>query len=257
MKTFAFCLFTFALAAFAPPIPVGFFAAPPPAAGGSSLVSSNSLQSYLKFENNLADSFGDDWTDNNGISFGAGKIGQALVTTREDSSDPCAPVPAKYISHGDDTRFDLTANFTISLWVWNADTSVDAWIVSKTSDPGADGFNLIQLGSSTFVVYVGNAGLHQRTAATFGSTPQAEWCHVVMQLSGTDLRIKVNNGAWDTTTAASCSNSAAGINVGASFAGDSALTGYIDGLSFWKRVLSDAEITQIYNTGSKARPQLP
>lgn len=223
----------------------------------ASLVSSNSLQSYLKFENDINDEFGDAWTDNGGITWNVGKIGQALQTTREDNSDPCNPIPAKYISHADNTRFNLTTNFTISVWVYNADTSYDSWIFSKTTDAVADGFYLVQLGGSHFRANVGNVIAFEVGATTFGNTTNETWCHVVMQLSGTNLRIKVNNGAWDTTALASCATSSAGINIGASYAADAALTGYIDGASFWKRVLTDDEITQLYNAGNKARPQLP
>lgn len=220
----------------------------------SGLVSSNSLQSYLKLDDDLNDVFGDSWTDN-AISYGAGKINNAVITTREVVDPPEAP---KYISHGTNTRFDLTSDWTISLWVYNQNVSVESYILCKTTDPSNNGYTLVQLGGSTFALLTGNSGLSQVGSTNFGITPQDTWCHVVIQnVSGSTIKIKVNDGSWDSAASSTSASNAADIVIGCSFAQDAGLTGMIDGVSIWKRVLTDAEITKLWNLGNKARPQLP
>jgi len=232
---------------------VGVLAALTRPAAGSSLVSSNSLQSYLKLDGNLNDEFGDAFTDNIGtVSYGAAKINNGAAFSWP------YPDPGTYASHSSDTRFDLQGNWTISVWVNLSDVSIDSYIISK--DTSGNGYFLVyQAASTNFQMYSKTSGgsLEWVTSAE-APLSTATWYHVVAQLTGTTLRIKVNNGSWTTqTVGGDTQTNSDQIAIGNSADGANGCNASVDGVSIWKRVLSDGEITQIYNGGNKARPQLP
>lgn len=234
---------------------VGVLAALTQRQAGSSLVSSNNYTSYLKFEDDLADSYGDAWSDNNTVTWNSGKIGQALQTTRENDPDP-----AKYISHGDNSRFNLEAtDFTIAFWVNNSDVAVDSWLVQKTSPP-TTGFYIVQIASGGVRFVVCDGAEH---TVESGSTSSSTWYFVVAQrtVSSGQIRIRTGTGStlgsWTTTGTSGFDANADAITIGASYNADSALTGMIDGFQITKRLLSEDDITKLFNSGNKARPQLP
>ena len=162
----------------------------------SGIVSSNSLQSYLKFENNLNDEFGDSFTDNNGVTYVSAPINQAMVGSQPDYSDPCSPIPPVYASHSSSPRFELSSSWTICCWVRITDNSLDSFIIAKSD--GGSGYFIVMQGGNAYQVYAHNGtSLESVTASTFGLPPNDEYHFVTAQKTATKLRIKVDAGAWD------------------------------------------------------------
>jgi len=94
----------------------------------------------------------------------------------------------------------------------------------------------------------------EATANNLGTPSTATWYFVVAwhDASANTINIQVNNGTADSashTTGVRDGNG--GYSIGAFGAGPSAyFDGLIDSVSFWKRVLTSAERTQLYNAGS-------
>lgn len=223
----------------------------------SGIVSSNSLQSYLKFENNLNDEFGDSFTDNNGVTYVSAPINQAMVGSQPDYSDPCSPIPPVYASHSSSPRFELSSSWTICCWVRITDNSLDSFIIAKSD--GGSGYFIVMQGGNAYQVYAHNGtSLESVTASTFGLPPNDEYHFVTAQKTATKLRIKVDAGAWDEISETNpTSVSGLQINIGASLDLNNGASGSIGALSIWKRELSDSEISRLYNGGAGALPQLP
>lgn len=243
-----------AMAAFAPPIPVGVFAGK--ATVSSGIVSSNSMLSYQKFQDNLLDSFQSGWSDNNGISFSSGVIGQAVITTREDNSDPCNPIPAKFVSHG---NFSLGSTWTITMWAYFNDVGSSMWMIEKSTD-NTDGFILLMESGASFDFYI--TGTYKLSSSV--TVDAGKWYFIVIKQSGTTQSMKVNNGSWETLSNAGYTDAAVSWKIGASFADDSGANAVFDEVSIFNRELTDQEITLLVGdfnfgtqTGTPVRPQLP
>jgi len=89
-------------------------------------------------------------------------------------------------------------------------------------------------------------------AISIASSLQA-WEFFVIRWNGSEISISKNNGTPSTALAASIMSwtdggSAASLKVGSHSV--LSVDFYIDSMSFWHRSLSDAEITQLYNSGN-------
>jgi hypothetical protein len=92
-------------------------------------------------------------------------------------------------------------------------------------------------------------------ANTLGSPSLSTWYFVVCwhNQAAATINICVNDGAVDSAArTAAISDTAAGFIIGADGFNttNAPVDGRIDEVGFWKRVLSAAEITELYNSGS-------
>jgi hypothetical protein len=202
-----------------------------------------------------------DFTDNNTVTSGTGKIGTAADFERSTS---------EYLSITDGTQSGLeptATSFSINLWA-NPESFADGnWhgLFSK-QDTGSAGKGTYSMGiirdgvnyEILFSVY-GSAGGGTEFGTAEGITAPslATWAMYTFtyDISTGEKKIYINATLEDTEASGptTLSDSAAAVRVGWRNipSGDDGWDGLIDEVSFWNgRVLSQAEITDIYNAGS-------
>lgn len=162
--------------------------------------------------------------------------------------------------------FSVADNATLSMG--NIDFTICAWL--KFESKGANAVMIIKGTSSegeyvleyltsidrirlTLVPGGGWSGLDSAVADTLGSPSTGVWYFVVgWYNAATDvISISVNDGAVDTKAgyAGGAADKAADFAIGG-YASGSYFDGLMQGVGLWKRILTSAEITELYNSGS-------
>jgi len=166
---------------------------------------------------------------------------------------------------GDTEYFNIADNadlstgdidFTITVWV-NLESRLSYMgIVTKWSTDGNREYALAYNTSQGFYFFVTTNGFSatsaQVQATTFGNPSAGVWCFVVVWHDATanTLNICVNDGTVDSVShSGGVANSAGPFQIGAQ-GGGSYFDGMIDEVGLWKRVLTSAEITALYNGGA-------
>lgn len=211
----------------------------------------DNLVAYYSLEN-VNDALGlNNLTNNNTATFVAGKVGNAANFVLASS---------QYLSHADTATLDMgDIDFTITAWVYLATkpgSSMQA--VTKNNATGNQRGYQITWSTATdrFVAFISSDGTSTNqtslTASNFGAPATTTYYFLALRYNAaTDtLSISVNDGTPNTASHAggAFANTAQfqiGANVGAS-----TWNGRIDEVGIWKRLLSDAEITDLYNGGS-------
>ncbi len=170
----------------------------------------------------------------------------------------------EYLSHADDA--DLTTgdiDFTWTGWVW-LDSKPSGYTAAVTKWDGVNSQNEYALyfseGDDRFTFLVSSDGTDaanvQVFANSFGSPSTGTWYFIACWHDATanTINIQVNDGTIDTTnTSAGVFSGTAALHFGADNNGATAASfwdGRIDSVSFWKRVLTSGERTQLYNGGA-------
>lgn len=181
---------------------------------------------------------GNDLT-NSGASWVAGLIGQAadLEMTEND-----------YLSRASTADINLgDEDFTIQYWIraesWNA---LNSNVVDKLS--GTTGYSSYVSAAGVPILYL-NSGAR----ATWGAAlSTGVWYQVIAwhDAAGNQAGIVVNAGTPVTGAyAGGVTGHAGALNVGRYSGGLANVDGLLDMVAIWKRVLSGAERTQLYNGG--------
>lgn len=213
--------------------------------------STTSLQGYWRLDESSGtrnDSFGTNHlTDINTVGSTTGKIGTCgqFVNTN-----------AEYLSIADNAALSLGASdMTITAWVYlDSKSGGPHCIVSKYQsgtneyllylDGGLDRFRLLVYTSGSLVWVTGN---------TFGAPALSTWYFVVatLTLSTVTGRLSVNNGTMDSASGSGTPNDSTwAFTIGSHASNGERWDGRIDEVSFWKRVLTAGEITDLYNGGA-------
>jgi len=191
---------------------------------------------------------GNDLTDHNTVDVSGGVVGSCAQFVTANS---------EYLSRASNASLQTgDIDYSFVAWVKRL-AGGDQYYLSKTGATegeyflyyfdGSERFRFIAFGPS----YGDIGGLAQ--ADTFGATSGNTWymlfcCHDSVN---NVTKISVNAGAMDstpTTGAAAATNDA--FEMGARTIVTGYMTGNIDQVGFWKRVLSPAEVTQLYNGGA-------
>jgi len=198
------------------------------------------LISYWKFDEEDTSGTGtiyDELGTNNGTNAGAsnttGKIVYAYNFTNDYIELPFATI---------------TLPYTITLWAWldNVNENMAAF-----ADHDAT--------TNDFLLYVGKAtALYQEKSGQPNmnlagpSMPAGQWIFVAITYSGTVGKMYINGSEVDnsTVTHASPIGNTANFRIGKSPSGIYPVYGIIDEVGLWNRVLTSAEITQLYNNGN-------
>lgn len=195
---------------------------------------------------------GNNLTDNNTVTQAAGKIGNAAQFTRANS---------EYLSREDNA--DLTMgdiDFTFAAWFYLDSKPVGAAqaILSKYSGGGQDCYELYYWETPDRLrLLVSSTGANQVevVAAAFGSPALSTWHLVVAwhDAANDTINIQVDDGAVNSVAhALGVFAGNAQFRIGAvQFGGGSHFwDGRIDAAHIWKRVLTAAERTELYNAGN-------
>jgi hypothetical protein len=177
------------------------------------------------------------------IGSASGKIGNAAVFASADGT-----------SLFNENRADLSTgdvDFTIAAWVY-LDTTKDIQLFVSKSSPAEYSLEYVggHIQGVKFHVHDG-LSFHSLHARSFGTPSPKTWFLVVAWHDATrnTLNIQINNGPFDKTPYSSGLNHGAGtFSIGGGFSAWHP-DGRIDGVGFWKRLLSPAERTHLYNVG--------
>lgn len=194
---------------------------------------------------------GNDLTDNATVTQNPGKVGNAAQFTLANS---------EWLSHVSNASLQFgDIDYTFTAWVY-LDTKPEATnqnIMGKNNgtaeqwlfynnDAGEDRFR--------FVIYNGvGTVVADQTASAFGSPSTATWYFAVgwFDSVGGNIFISINNGTVNSSakTGTPGTNSVT-FGVGAKDAAATPFSGRIDQVAIWKRVLTAAERTWLYNSGN-------
>jgi hypothetical protein len=156
------------------------------------------------------------------------------------------------------------SSFTVCCWAWlRSKTSYRGFITKDDISSGRE-FNIAYIASegaildkivfNVFNLAVGTGGA-SAIASTFGSPPTEQWIFVVGQYDSVNnlAYISANNGAKNSVSTAGISVGAgnADFTIGSWSGGVFSLTndGGVKQAGLWKRLLTDDEITLLYNNG--------
>lgn len=182
-------------------------------------------------------------TDHGTITFAAGKIGNGAVFNGTTQ-------------YGTNATLDLTSSdFTVCGWVKFA-ANQNTYIATQMK--GALG-NRWQLFIDTDESLKFSVIATSSPETTTGPLAADTWHFFAVTWNNTTgvQRIKANGGAWVTEAASGPMNTGgttAVFAVGANEAGAAKLDGMLDGMRIYDRVLSDDEVTAIYNGGTGLEP---
>jgi hypothetical protein len=189
--------------------------------------------------------------DNNTVTQAAGKVGNCAVFTQANNES---------LSIADNAALSMGVNqsFTIAMWV--KQTSLDAGVlVGKSGGVSGNGEFEIRSVSSCFRLRTwsgaGFSGLSEVNDSADGAPTTGVWYFVVAGYDDVLDQLFISRNAGTVYTTGSVTSGAfdndgtfalgALGNIGSGF-----LDGSIDQAGVWKRVLTPAEITQLYNAGA-------
>jgi hypothetical protein len=191
-----------------------------------------------------------DLTDNNTVGAATGKV---------SGGRDFEVANTEYFSCADNATISMgDIDFTIAFWVQFESIGMRQMLVAKDQDTSREYRVTLRDGAAgdslTFLVHNGGSGGGVE-ATTFGAVSTATWYFVVAQHDSVNnlLKISVNDGTMDTSAySAGVGDGAADFNIGRrSYPGFADhFDGILDEIGIWKRMLSSAEITELYNAGS-------
>lgn len=190
---------------------------------------------------------GNDLTNNNNVSQAAGKIGNASQFVAASNQS---------LTRADNASLSTgNIDFTLAFWVW-FDTVADSGLMSKEEDSTHREFRLDVLAASGLRFITFNAAgsvVGVQSATTFGVPGTGVWIFVVAwhDSVGATVNIQVNNGTVDSAaTTGVPSDTVSTFSLGTFQGGGGKHNGRMDAAGFWKRTLTVAERTALYNNGA-------
>lgn len=199
----------------------------------------------------LADSAGaNTLTNNNAATFSTGQIGDAVYLNGA-SSQFLSIASNSAVQTGD-------VDFTIAGWVYLSTGNSELIVAKRGAGAGTSEYALYyDNGTSriTALVFRATDSAVSRTAATFGAPSANTWyCFIFWHDATADtLNISINDGATDSvaTTGALQAASTGLFTIGKQDigGGELYLTGRVDDVNIWKRVLTAGERTRFYAAG--------
>lgn len=141
---------------------------------------------------------------------------------------------------------------TMVAWVYLESLAALQFVVCKTlAGAAASNEYLLRINNSTskFDFIVSNGAANQ-SVATVATIAVNSWYFVTCYYDGTNIGISLNNAAFATSAFSSdITDGTQNFRFGAGGAGSSPYTGHLDCVGIWKRVLTVAELTTLYNGG--------
>ena len=194
-----------------------------------------------------------DLSDINTVTQAAGKLGNA-------ASYDVANIERLDGGTGSPVNFSGNQDFTLAAWVYVSSTASDRVIASKDSSAGFRGYSMHYSNSpDRFRFIVSNDGTATTAldADNLGAVSTGTWYYVVAwhDADADTINIQVDDGTADSTAHSTGVNNPSGIKFtvgGIHNAGN--YHGRIDEVGVWNRVLTSAERTELYNSGTGEDP---
>lgn len=148
-----------------------------------------------------------------------------------------------------------SANFTLSASIWSSLVGTDpwsfqGWFYFNSWTTGAANPFVINSGTQNVLSIASRSANHfevNRTGSLqVNMNPSlSEWIHCIIRYDGSDMDVTFNDGEEDGTTAAAdpiADDSDVSCKIG--------IDGLVDLIGFWDRLLTDEEVTYLYNSGT-------
>ena len=193
---------------------------------------------------------GNDLTDVNTVTSNPGIVGTAAQFTRANSEQ---------LTRASNSTLALSTDqeFTWNVWVYLDSTAERLTFVNKYGGAGAEtiAYLIEKLAAGNFRTIIGNGTTSvAREATTFGAPTTATWYMVTAWKTAAtspanSTSIAINAGTADSSALTGTVAEATIFRIG-SRSGADFMNGRIDQVGFWKRALTSAERTQLYNGGA-------
>lgn len=203
--------------------------------GGSSSLLTGLLAFYNLSDLTDASGNGNTLTNNNGVTFSAGKIGNA-ATFNGTNSYLRTTIPGLATA--------TSGDFSIACWVFlNESAQADDYILSQ---PGGAG---LRWGSNGHNAFIFNNG--QADNVWLSNLTKNAWYHVGVVASGNNLLMYVN-GSLQATLNKQSYPSLEELVIGQLSTNNFgyAWNDRIDAVGLWNRALTSGEVTELYNAGT-------
>lgn len=219
---------------------------PSPSGAASSLITS--LEAYWKLDEssgNATDSQASIVLTNTSTTYVASKINNGANFGAAGRHLSVGDLAA--LSFGDES-------FTIAAWIKaNVSTSPQAWF-GKWGAAGSKEYLLFSHNATEkYSFYVSNDGTATGSVQETNVITTGTWYFIVCQHDSVNnlLKIQVNNTGWTTTSfSAGVFNGTTAFRLGENADGSVPCLGGVDEVGVWRRILTDAECTTLYNSGN-------
>jgi hypothetical protein len=198
-------------------------------------------------------------TDNNTVTNAAGKVGNAAAF---------ASASSEYLSIADNATLSRgDTAFTIALWARFA-TRTNGGIFSKWASAGQREYTIFDNNTDhvpnnrmCFQISADGTASTRVDATSFGNLATGTWYFVVVRHDpvANTISIQVNDSAVDSAShSGGAFNGTSALDIGRLLPATYPLNGNIDEIGLWGRILTLAESTWLYNSGSgRAYADLP
>ena len=182
---------------------------------------------------------------NTSVSYTTGKTNNGANFTADGQYLEVGDLSA--LSFGDE-------DFTISCWYKGAATSGVQLFLGKWGSAGQLEYILWFYGSTEkFRFEVSSDGSTSSNVQSTNAYAVSTWYHLVAQHDSVNnlLKIQVNNTGWTTASfTTGCRDGTTAFRLGHSVSGSTGTRAVLDEVGLWRRLLTDAEITSLYNSGN-------
>ena len=154
-----------------------------------------------------------------------------------------------YVSVSSDAKLNITANLTLSAWIYRNATGKDDCIIGKDIWASNNGYSLWVYNDNRLTLRFGN---NSRTYQSNTTIPSGKWTHVAATFDGTNAKLYID-GTLSTTTAALAPSSNSGLlylGTPQDAVGNSAynFSGILDDVRIWNIALTQTQIQANLNT---------
>lgn len=188
-------------------------------------------------------------TDNNTVTSTTGIISTAALFTSVNNES---------LSEADSTDISVAdIDFSCVAWVKFTTVAASQDIVSHYSATGNQRSWVMRYNASTgkgsFIVSNNGTATVTLEATAFGNLTTATWYMIFVSHDSVNnlLIISINDSTRATVShTTGVFDSSAAFRIGENAGGGNPVNGAVDEVGFWKRVLTTAEVTELYNSGA-------
>lgn len=205
---------------------------------------------YYPFSGNYEDGSGEDKAGNDGHN--GNPSGTSIASDRFGCAQrSCQYQWWDYVEIPNESDFDLTGPFTLSLWV-----RVSNWSLILGNDillqKGNNSYRVSRYGYTNTPTF-GTTGLSRVDTYGNDNVGDGEWHHIVAVYNGSrkDIYVDGIRDDFDAVTGNLTQNNTR-LRIGST----GLFTGWIDDVAIWKRALTEAEIQNVFK-GIRTDPSLP
>jgi hypothetical protein len=180
-------------------------------------------------------------SDNNTVTAGTGKIGDAALFVRANS---------EYLQGPNGGAFNPTAPFSFTLWAkFVSLPSANMGLFGKWTAAPQLSYRLFS-SSTNSLTWTGSSDGSATTQKAHSATlTTGTWYFLYCYFDGSNLGLSIDNGTAQTTAFSGSPYAGSDYFRLGRMAG-TYLDGYLDSVSFWNNTLSAGELSDLYNSGT-------